>query len=265
MNLEFRLIEIEKRNPFTIAAMDHAIFEECEAGRSPPTLVYHNWQPAVSLAKGQALSDLNHEACREKGFGIVRLTTGGKAVVHFPDTEFSYSLFVPINSLNLRATYQTYCGRIAAALTSLGVPSAIVDNNDIFVGRRKIGGNAQHVKKHFAMQQGLILYEEPDSKTMLSLMNSSLYPEDAVEQLKNVLVGFRRYSFASQEQLRYILTAHMFAGEEWKHGFLTAREQERIQELEEEYKILNEAQAPQTRGLCWLPAPAYAEAKRRSA
>lgn len=265
MTLEFRLIEIEKRTPYTIAAMDHAIFEECEAGHSPPTLVYHNWQPAVSLANGQALLDLNHEACRENGFNIVRLTTGGKAVVHFPDKEFSYSLFVPINSIDPRVTYKTYCGRIAAALTSLGAPSVIVDNNDIFIGERKIGGNAQHVKKHFAMQQGLILYEQPNAKIMFSLMNSSLYPEDAVKQLESVLTGFKEYSSASQEQLRHILTAHIFGGCDWKQSPLTARERERIQELEEEYKILLEAQAPQTRGLCWLPAPAYGEAKRRTA
>ena len=147
MSLEFRLIQIEKRDPHTIAAMDHAIFEECESGRSPPTLVYHNWQPGVSIANGQALTDLNFATCREKGFDIVRLTTGGKAVVHFPDTEFSYSLFVPITGIDPRATYELYCGRITAALRELGISSAVVDNNDIFVGEKKNWGQCTARKK----------------------------------------------------------------------------------------------------------------------
>lgn len=261
MSLEFRLIEIEKRNPFLIAAMDQAIFEECEAARSPPTLVYHNWERSVSLANGQARDDLNWNMCREKGFDVVRLSTGGKAVVHFPDTEFSYTLFVPITGINPRATYELYCGRVAAALANVGVSSVVVDNNDIFVGERKIGGNAQHVKQRFAMQQGLILYEQPDASLMLSLMNPSLYEQDAQERLANVLTGLRKYSSASQQQVRDIMTAHMLASYEFKSGSLTERERVRIQELESRYKTVEEAQAPQTRGLCWLPAPAYLRAK----
>jgi len=262
MTLECRLIEIEKRNPFHIAAMDQAVFEECEAGRSPPTLIYHNWEKSVSLANGQALSDINFKVCRNNEFEVVRLHSGGKAVVHFPDTEFSYSLFVPISKIDPRATYRLYCGRIVAALTSLGIPSAVVDNNDIFVGEQKIGGNAQHIKKNFAMQQGLILYEQPDARIMLSLMNPLLYSNDAEEQLANVLTCFKRYSPVSQKQLRERLTIHMLQGYEWSSGPLTEREQTRIRELESRYRTLEEAPAPQMRGLCWLPAPAYVQQKR---
>ena len=265
MSLEFRIIEIEKRNPYRIAAMDHAIFEECELGRSPPTLVFHNWERSVSIANGQALNDINWSGCREKGFEVVRLTTGGKAVVHFPDTEFSYSLFVPITGINPRATYELYCGRIANALASLGVPSAVVDNNDIFIGEKKIGGNAQHVKRNFAMQQGLILYEQPDERVMLSLMNPFLYPEDAEQALGNILTGFNQYSSASQEQLRQVFTAHVLGGYECKPGPLTERERQRVTELEQQYRNIQEAQAPQVRGLCWLPAPVYIQRKAMEA
>src|SRR3989338_7479748 len=93
-------------------------------------------------------------------------------------------------------------------------------------------------------------------------MNPSLYQEDAEEQLTSILTGFRTYSFASQEQLRQILAAHLLGGYESQIGSLTEREQERIKELEFQYRVLEEAQAPQVRGLCWLPAPAYVQAKR---
>ena len=257
MSLEFRLIESEKRSPFLIAAMDHAIFEECEAGYSPPTLVYHNWEPAVSIANGQTLNDLNHKECKRLGFSIVRMPSGGKAVVHFPDTEFSYSLFIPITGINPRATYEKYCGRISTALASLGIQSAIADNNDIFIGEKKVGGNAQWVKRNYAMQHGLILYEQPSARIMLSLMHPSLYPPQAEQQLQALLTGWRNHSSVSQEELRRTLTENLLEGYSYKKGKLTEREQGRIEELQEQYKNPYDSQAAQIRGLCWLPAPAY--------
>ncbi len=261
MNLEFRIIKMEKRSPYIIAAMDHAIFEECEASRSPSTLVFHNWEPSVSLANGQALSDINLRECAKQGFGVVRLTTGGKAVVHFPDTEFSYSLFVPVDGINPRKTYEEYCGRIANALQSLGIPSAVVDNNDIFVGERKIGGNAQHVKREYAMQQGIVLYETPSAKRMLSLMHPSLYNSGAEERLHSLLTSVRAHSSASQEQVRQIMVEYLLNGDFHTKGYLSEREQQRIRELEPSYRRTKEVQAPQIRGLCWLPASAYHQAK----
>ena len=77
-----------------------------------------------------------------------------------------------------------------------------------------------------------------------------------------VLTGFRDHSLVSQEQLRETLTGHLLTGYQIKKGTLTKREQARIKELEPTYRTIKEEQAPQVRGLCWMPAPAYAQAKR---
>lgn len=267
MSLEFRLIEIEKRNPFLIAAMDQAIFEECEAGRSPPTLIYHNWEPAVSIANGQTLSDINFESCKEKKFEVIQMKAGGKAVVHFPDTEFTYSLCIPVESIDIPKMYEKYCGRIGLALKNLGLPSVLVKNNDIFVGRKKIGGNAQHIKQRslYVMQQGVILYHKPSARDMLSFMNPSLYPKTAEAELDALLTGFSDYSSISQEKLRDTMTKHVLEGYQWKKGFLTEEEQRRVKDLESKYKVLLPSQWNQTRGLCWLPAPVYLKEKAAEA
>ena len=143
----------------------------------------------------------------------------------------------------------------------LDVPSAVVDNNDIFVRGKKIGGNAQHIKQRYAMQQGVILYQKPDAKLMLSLMNPSLYAEHAEEKLANILTGFREYSRATQEQVRKTLTTSLLSGYTLRKGILTEREQARIESLLEQYRNPFDAQATQVRGLCWLPALAYVKAK----
>ncbi|MDP3918664.1 MAG: hypothetical protein Q8Q35_02040 [Nanoarchaeota archaeon] len=262
MSLEFRLIGIEKRDPFTIAAMDHAIFEECEAGKSPPTLVYHNWESSVSIASAQPLSDLNHQECSRLGFKVVRMRSGGKAVVHFPDTEFTYSLFVPVNSIFEKdQIYQTYCGRIAKALENLSLPTAVVDNNDIFIDNKKIGGNAQRLNNRYSMQQGLILYEKPNAQIMLNLMNNSLYLSSALDELNNILTGFNNYSNINQEELRKALTEQI-TDSSYHIGELTNREKSRIDELIPEYKDVKEIKSSIARGLCWLPAPSYLARKQ---
>jgi len=264
MSLEFRLIEIEKRDPYTIAAMDQAILEECEAGRSPPTLMYHNWEPAVSIAINQTLNDLNCEECDRRGFQVVRVRSGGKAVVHVPDTEFSYSLFVPTQPRDVTATYKTYCGRLGAALASFGLPATVVSNNDIFVDGKKIGGNAQIAKQRFSLQHGVILYHVPDARVMMQLMNPNLYPPSAADDLANILTGFTRYAHASQEELREGITNELVGDATLHVGTLTVCERQRVRELIPIYRqSVHDSTAKGVRGLCWLPAPAYIEEKQR--
>lgn len=263
MSLEFRVIGLHRRDPAFIAAMDEAILEECEAGRSPPTLVYHNWAKSITIAGSQALSDIDLVASQAQGFKVVRMITGGKAVVHFPDTEFSYSLFVPRRpgDINITETYSTYCGRIAQALSSFGLGNVVVDNNDIFVDGQKIAGNAQRVKNNFSMQQGLILYNKPDARTMLSLMNSELYPDSAIEELEALLTGFAEHSVADQADLIERLTDRLTLGYHYT-GQLTRREKERIRQILPSYRTLEKPHAKIVSGLCWLPAPIYLENKR---
>jgi lipoate-protein ligase A len=266
MNLEFRLIEMEKREPWMIAAMDHAIFEECEAGRSPPTLVFHNWERSVSVASGQSLTDLNMDACKREGYAVVRMKTGGKAVVHFPDSEFSYSLFIPSDALGRDPTklYQEYCGKVASALESFDLPGVVVKKNDVFVGKQKIGGNAIHMRLQSgaAMQQGVILYEKPDAQIMLSLMSPSLYPASAVGELDRLLTGFRSYSTASMQDLQQELVHQLTQGR-FRVGSLTEREMARVYELQEGYMNPSIGNTGLVHGLCWLPAPEYVARKQR--
>ena len=261
MSLEFRLIGIERRDPVYIAAMDQAIYEECSEGRSPPTLVYHNWDPSITIAKNQLLTDLNLEKCDMLGYKVVRVGSGGKAVVHFPDTEFSYSLFIPSSGkIDITRVYQTYCGKICDALTSLGLPLVRVEKNDIYVGNKKIGGNAQVVKKHATMQHGLILYEKPDAQTMLDFMDPSLYPPHAVNELDEILTGFTSYSQTSQEELLQRMTEHL-TGNSYTLGILTPEENERITQLVSEYSVISKGTTHVPLGLCWYPAPAYVQWK----
>jgi lipoate-protein ligase A len=265
MNLEFRVIEMEKREPWMIAAMDHAIFDEVEHGRSPATLVFHNWKKGISLASSQPLQDLDLATCKREGFPIVRLKTGGKAVVHFPDTEFSYSLFIPMDPLQRNPTklYAEYCGKIANTLQSFGLPHVKVDNNDVWVGDKKIAGNAMHLGRpdsKAVVQQGLILYKKPSASAMIRLMAQGMYPLAAVNHLDSMLTGFRNYSSASMDEFQKTLKFELTNGQNYS-GELSQNEKDKISSLEDYYKSPGLG-GTLTSGLCWLPAPEYIARKR---
>jgi lipoate-protein ligase A len=258
MSLEFRVIGIETRDPYTIAAMDDAIQEAVAAGRSPPTLVFHDWKPSVSLATSQARTDLDLSACKRLGYDVIRLRSGGKAVVHSPGTEFTYSLFVPFGNggLNTTGTYRTFCRRIGEALASFGLAPVIVRGNDIYVGERKVGGNALWVRNQTYMQQGFLLFDRPDTDRMLELMQEGMYPPSASGELRDIITAFSEHSDATQAELHHRLISHL-TEENWKRGMLTEQEIQRMTDLLPNYHTVGENGMQESSGLCLLPAPHY--------
>lgn len=75
-------------------AVDQAIAQACAQGESPPTLRFYRWQPpAISLGRHQPLADINQAAAAERGYEIVRRSTGGRAILH--TDELTYSVAAP--------------------------------------------------------------------------------------------------------------------------------------------------------------------------
>jgi len=72
-------------------AADEAILEGVDRGSSPPTLRVYAWEPpTVSIGHSQKASvELDLEACRRRGFGVVRRPTGGRAVLHAGELTYS--------------------------------------------------------------------------------------------------------------------------------------------------------------------------------
>ena len=73
-------------------ALDEAIARAVGAGQVPATVRFYAWgAPTVSLGCLQATQGaIAPAACRERGVGVVRRPTGGRAVLH--DDELTYSV-----------------------------------------------------------------------------------------------------------------------------------------------------------------------------
>jgi lipoate-protein ligase A len=106
-------------------ALDEAIARAVGAGRVAATVRFYAWRaPTISLGCLQAARGiLAQEVCRERGIGIVRRPTGGRAVLH--DEELTYSLCLPLHGfwggLSVAESFCLIGEGIAAGLRRLGV------------------------------------------------------------------------------------------------------------------------------------------------
>src|SRR5574341_1098995 len=129
----WRLLVTEPTDGATNMAVDEAVWRGRRAGTSPPTLRFFAWQPpTVSLGYGQPLAnDVDIEACRRFGVGIVRRPTGGSAIYHDgPERELTYSVVAAAVDLggaaDLLQTYHWIGRALLRGLAALGAPVEMV-------------------------------------------------------------------------------------------------------------------------------------------
>lgn len=169
------LIDSEPRSGAANMALDQAIALACAAGESPPTLRFYQWQPpAVSLGRHQALAEIDTTAVADRGYDLVRRTTGGRAILHID--ELTYSVAAPATEPRVAGgvmdAYLRLSNALVAGLQQIGVaadkaggdvrvrpdvsaacfeaPSAY----EIIVQGRKLMGSAQSRRAKYVLQHG---------------------------------------------------------------------------------------------------------------
>ncbi|MFH1688966.1 MAG: lipoate--protein ligase family protein [Candidatus Eisenbacteria bacterium] len=165
----------------TNMAVDEAILEGVSEGSSPPTLRVYAWEPpTVSIGHSQkASTELDLEACRREGFGVVRRPTGGRAVLHAG--ELTYSVVgragVPPLGGSIAESYRAIASGLLLGLTALGIsadlapvsaasrtrgevaPPCFVSAGrfEVVVAGRKLIGSAQRRVGAAVLQHGSLL------------------------------------------------------------------------------------------------------------
>ena len=198
------IMDPEPQDAYTNMAVDEALLEGQIGGGPPPTIRFYSWRPpAVSLGYTQAIETINLESCRTSGIGVVRRTTGGRAILHVDD--FTYSITArednPIVQGTLMDTYRKISLALLASLQQLGVEAAFApgDRNpdagtafsgaaacfaassqyELTAGGKKIIGSAQRRKEGAVLQQGslplqdvsqklfsLLQFDDPEQRTL---------------------------------------------------------------------------------------------------
>jgi lipoate-protein ligase A len=181
MRAGWRLLVTEATDGATNMAIDEAMFRGRQAGASPPTVRFFGWAPpTVSLGYGQPLGrDVDVDACRALGVGLVRRPTGGSAIYHDgPERELTYSVVASADDLgtpaDLLETYRWIALALVRGLRALGAPAEIVPVADgsgptpafcfartgryeIEVDGRKLVGSAQRRQGACFLQHGSVL------------------------------------------------------------------------------------------------------------
>lgn len=169
------MIEEEPRSAAANMAVDQAIAVACAAGESLPTLRFYRWQPpAVSLGRHQALTEINIAATEALGYGIVRRSTGGRAILH--TDELTYSVAAPADEPRVKGgvmdAYLRLSNALVAGLELAGVKAdkagadtrvaadvsaacfEVPSAYEITAGGRKLMGSAQSRRAKYVLQHG---------------------------------------------------------------------------------------------------------------
>lgn len=126
-------------------AIDEAALEAVAAGEAAPTLRFYGWDPAcLSLGQAQPIADVDRARLAERGWGLVRRITGGRAILH--TDELTYSVIVrkddPRVAGGVVESYRRLSRGLLAGLNALGAAAATVVATD--TGPVGATGHASH-------------------------------------------------------------------------------------------------------------------------
>jgi len=174
---QWRLIWHEPFDGAMNMAIDEAISEAVGSGEVPPTLRFYAWEPAcLSLGYGQRTREVDFARIAERGWQVVRRSTGGQAILH--TDEVTYSVSLPANDPRVEGdiveSYRRLSRGLLAGLALMGTtirsdpkdPNQPKDNGpvcfevpsdyEITSNGKKLLGSAQRRRAGIVLQHGTL-------------------------------------------------------------------------------------------------------------
>ena len=177
----WRLIDTGHMDGASNMAIDEALLDSFDPGRSTPVLRLYGWNPpALSFGRFQdAGKVLDLERCRANSVTVVQRITGGGVIYHAD--ELTYAIVCAPRHLpgetTVKESFRYLTGFLLTFYRELGLPAAYAadvpvdmsrlgkrtplcfagrESYDILIGGRKIGGNAQRRLRKAVFQHGSI-------------------------------------------------------------------------------------------------------------
>lgn len=216
----WRLLDTDFADAAANMAIDEAIQRTHAAGNAPPTLRFYGWDPpAVSIGYFQKMKDeVDIDACRAKGFGLVRRPTGGRAIFHHIELTYSVAIraeFLPGSVLEtchvlsqglfqglrkLGAQPDVSAGEPDPRRMGMGAESSSAACFDtpgayeMVIGGRKVVGSAQTRGHGTILQHGSLMLDL-DVELLFSLLKLPPHLKERLAQ------SFRRKAVGLKEAL----------------------------------------------------------------
>ena len=242
-------------------AVDEAIMLAVARGEAPATLRVYEWRPpAVSVGRFQEFEGhVDLQACRERGYDVVRRPTGGRAILH--DDEVTYSVCVLQDALahgqSVRRSYRELSRGIERGLARLGLAAELAERRgaqdlprsglptacfahasrgDMVAAGRKIVGSAQTRRRGAILQHGSVPLRL-DLPALAAVLRDSA-PESEHTSLRDGAGGVAEALGVSPTRAQ--LAEALIAGfreafpAEWTEGELTRAERQDAERLTRE-------------------------------
>ena len=201
MTAKWRLLLTEPTNGAYNMALDEACLLSSAERRSLPTLRLFSWEPpTLSLGYAQKSSEVNFQELHDRGWGIVRRPTGGRAILHTDELTYSVTapLDDPVMAGSLLDSYQRISTALLLALNLLGVDARgdavykvaqdqskkdpvcfeVPSSFEITVSGKKLIGSAQARKHNGVLQHGSL----PLTGDLSRITQVLLYPSKEKQQ-----------------------------------------------------------------------------------
>ncbi len=181
--MKWRILKQGKLSPAENMAIDDAIFELIQEGKSTPLIRFYDWNPpTLSLGYHQnAEKEVDFAKLEEVGYGFVRRPTGGRLVLH--KNEVTYAVIAPNDEHlagNVLKSYGDISLALAEGLKLLGIKVEFEQKElssfsqrepvnpcfnssskyELAVQGKKIVGSAQVRKNGVLLQHGSIILDE---------------------------------------------------------------------------------------------------------
>ncbi|HEY5730709.1 MAG TPA: lipoate--protein ligase family protein [Anaerolineales bacterium] len=241
-------------------ALDESILEHIGRGESVPTLRLYAWEPAcLSLGHAQPFADVDMTRLKQRGWEVVRRTTGGRAILH--TDELTYSIIAPTDEPRVGGSVLESYNRLAQALLlavkSLEIPVEmkkgkvndgetlnpvcfeIPSTYEITVNRKKLIGSAQARKKDGVLQHGTL----PLTGDLTRICQALVFENESARETasKRLLERATTVESALGREVSWQSTAQAFVGAfeaqlglSFERGELSESESRRTDELVKE-------------------------------
>lgn len=155
-----------------------------------PVLLFYINEPSVIIGRNQnTLEEIDPAYIKEKGIHVVRRLSGGGAVYHdLGNLNFSFITQARQDLHN----FAKFTEPVIGALQRLGIAAELRGKSDIFVGDKKISGNAQYVTNTGMFSHGTLLFDT-NIQEMLKALNPRQVKvkSKAVQSVRNFVTNIR--------------------------------------------------------------------------
>ena len=247
--MKWRILTQGKLSPAENMAIDDAIFELIQEGKSTPLIRFYDWNPAtLSLGYHQnAEAEVDFQKLAETGYGFVRRPTGGRLVLH--KNEVTYAVRSP-NDEHLAGNVLKSYGNISLALAE-GLRLLNIDvefeqkelssfsqrepvnpcfnsssKYELAIQGKKVVGSAQVRKNGVLLQHGSIILNENQREIAYLMPGLS-------EKMRSRLANMMDNKTISINQVLDKKVSYEYAVSKFVQGFKKAWENDDFIEIEE--------------------------------